>query len=249
VKRFVLIVWLLTAGLGAMLAVDVAETYSQPTGARSPSIDLALVDALVVNTLETADESDALLRARGSAAVAQALAEAVQRAAKRADTAQAAKLKVWMTVVLDLGVRSNVDAVDGAALVGARKILWNDLNARPETITRAVETGLQNLNPPLKQALADADKKENERDKFKDWEKGWDKGKGPPRGKGPPPKGKGPPPPWGEDFKGWDKGKDKKGKKDQVWLAPLRTPVLLSSSRAQVIPAAPAFQTHDRPAA
>ena len=214
-KRCLVLLWLATLGLCGILAVDVSESASQPALAAGRP-DQPLIGALVVSSLEIADEGDPLLRAKGSATAAQALADAAQRAAKRGDSAQAGKLKVWLTKVLDQGVRYNVETVDPAGLEGARKALWLELNDRPEAITRALESGLQSLNPPLNQGRTDADSKERDREKFKG--KGKDKGKG----KGPPPwgddfkgKGKGPPP-WGDDFKGWDK----KGKKDQVYLAP-----------------------------
>ena len=207
-KRWFVPVWLMTLALGGLLAVAVTESASQPAPTSVHS-DPAVVEALVRTSLEIADAADPLLRAKGAAAVAQSLADAVQRAAKRGDAVQAAKLKVWLNKVLDQAVRYNVEAVDPETLEGARKALWTELNDRPEVIGRSLEAGLQSLNAPLKQALTDADQSERERDK------GRDKGKAKFKDKG---KGKGPPPPWADDFKGWDKGKDKKGKRDQSLL-------------------------------
>jgi hypothetical protein len=194
--------------MSGLLAVEVSESASPPGGPARP--DVAVLDALVVNSLEIADETDPLLRAKSSVAVSQALADAVQRSALRGETAQAARFKVWMERVLELGVRYNVGTVDPTELSGARLKLWKDLSARPQAISTAMTMRLQGLTPPAQQALAEADKKEKDRQKpafldFKGWEKGWDKFKK---------KGKGKPP---DDFKGWEKDKGKK-KRDQVSL-------------------------------
>jgi hypothetical protein len=219
VRRLLLPLWLLLVAACGLLAVDVSESAAPPAKVSLP--DIAVLDALVVNSLEIADEPDPLVRAKGSALVAQALTDAVQRSALRGDAGQAAKLKIWLAKVLEHGVRYNVDAVDPAGLAGPRLKLWNDLNHRPDVITKVLDTRLQGLNAPTKQALAEADKKEKERDKGKEFKGfgGWPKDK-----KGGNEKGKG-----FDFFKGWDKGRpdnfkgwDKgKKKKDQVSLPPM----------------------------
>jgi hypothetical protein len=195
--------------LGGNEAADGALLPAQPLPAE-PDV----VDTLVETSLKIADEADPLDRASGSADAAQVLADAVQRAAKRGDTAHAARLKLWLTKVLDEAVRYNLQTVDRESLSGDPLKRWNDLSARPDAILQSLRVDLQKLNPSVQRAMVNADKDATippKKDKGFDWKKDKKDKKGE---KG---KGKGPP------DKGWDKGgweKDKGGKKGKVFFMP-----------------------------
>jgi hypothetical protein len=162
VKRSLLPVWLGALGVCLVLAAGASEPDQPPAPSGPP--DVHVLEMLVTQSLQIADESDALRRAKGSLTVAEALADALNRASARGDHARAAQLGKYLTKVLDRGVSHNVVLIDPTNLDPARLATWKGLSERPEEIRKALNLP---QTPPLpgSSVVGEAKKDKEKKDK------------------------------------------------------------------------------------
>jgi hypothetical protein len=204
VKKFLLPLGI--AASACLLLVAIAASDEPEPDLDSPA-HMAVVDALVKQSLQVADEADPLRRARGSSQVADRLADAVARATARGDKVEALKLTNYLSMVLDRGVSKNVAALDPEQMDETRFAEWQALSWQPEAICATLDRRLQGLGrqgaEEVKRAVAQASRAADKRWKKDKPKEGKFKGKG---------KGK------KKDHEGNDghPKKDRKGKKDQA---------------------------------
>jgi hypothetical protein len=155
-------VWLGALSVCLLLAAGASEP-EQPQAPSGPP-DVHLLEMLVTQSLQIADESDALRRAKGSLTVAEALSDALNRASARGDHARAAQLAQYLTKVLDRGVSHNVVLIDPTNLDPARLATWKGLSERPEEIRKALNLP---QTPPLPGSSVVGEAKKDKKDKDK----------------------------------------------------------------------------------
>jgi hypothetical protein len=203
VRKFLPLLGGVLLSLGLLTLAAAWPNEPVPTGSRAE-----VLEALVNESLQIADEDDPLRRADGSARVADALAAAVARASARNDRASALALTKHLGLVLERGVNGNIYKLDPNGIEAARYDEWVELTQRPDAIHNALDKPLQHLDRPAADEI----------DKIltgtvKGWAKGLkgEKGKEMAKEKG---KGK------GKKKDDWDdedgpRGKDKKAKDDK----------------------------------